>query len=115
MRFDKLTIKAQELVQNAKILAEKHHNQQIEPEHLLAAVTAEPEGIARSLMKKLGASPDGVSREEAIAIDKLPRVSGSVEVYISQRTKTVLDGATVEAEKMKDEYVSIEHILLAVS
>jgi len=115
MRFDKLTIKAQELVQNAKILAEKHHNQQIEPEHLLAAVTAEPEGIARSLMKKLGASPDGVSREAALAIDKLPRVSGSVEVYISQRTKTVLDGATVEAEKMKDEYVSIEHILLAVS
>ena len=115
MRFDKLTIKAQELVQNAKGLAEKHHNQQIEPEHLLAAMLMEPEGIAVSMLRKLGASPNGVAQEVALAIDRLPKVSGAVEVYISQRTKSVLDAAFAEAEKMKDEYVSIEHILLAVS
>ena len=115
MRLDKFTIKAQELVQTAKGLAETHHNQQIEPEHLLTAMLTDTKGMAISMVRKLGTSPGGVAREGALAVDHLPKVSGGTEVYISQRSKSVLDGAFSEAAKMKDEYVSIEHILIAVS
>jgi ATP-dependent Clp protease ATP-binding subunit ClpB len=117
MRFDKFTIKSQELVQNAQSLASQHNNQQIEPEHLLYSMLTEKEGIAVSMFRKLGVSPDAVVQELALAIDKFPKVSGGGigDVYISQRTKRVLEAAFAEATKMKDEYVSIEHILLAVS
>ncbi len=114
MRFDKFTIKSQELIQNAQATASNLNNQQIEPEHLLGAMLHEKEGIARSILRKLGVSPEGVYRETAMAIDKLPKVSGVSETYISPRTKKILDAAFSEASKMKDEYVSIEHVLLAV-
>jgi ATP-dependent Clp protease ATP-binding subunit ClpB len=115
MRFDKFTIKSQELIQNAQSLASNNNNQQIEPEHLLAAMLNEQEGIARSMLRKLGVSPEAVAQEIAMAMDKLPKVSGAGDVYISQRTKSALDAAFTEAAKMKDQYVSIEHILLAIS
>lgn len=114
MQFDKFTIKSQELIQNGQASASKHNNPQIEPEHLLSAMLNKPEGIAGSMLKKLGVSPDVVAKETAIAIDKLPKVSQTGDVSISQRTKTVLDAAFTEAAKMKDQYVSIEHILLAI-
>ncbi|MBW2167234.1 MAG: AAA family ATPase [Deltaproteobacteria bacterium] len=115
MRFDKFTIKSQELIQNAQSLASNNNNQQVEPEHLLSAMLNEQEGIARSMLRKLGVSPEDVAQEIARAIDKLPKVSGAGDVYISQRTKSILDAAFAEAAKMKDQYVSIEHILLAIS
>lgn len=115
MRFDKFTIKSQELIQNAQALASQRQNQQIEPEHLLMVMLNEPEGIAGAMLHKLGVSPKGVMPDIALAIDKLPKVSGAGETYLSQRSKGVLDAAFAEASKMKDEYVSIEHILLAVS
>jgi len=115
MRFDKFTIKSQELIQNAQSLASNNNNQQVEPEHLLSAMLNEQEGIARSMLRKLGVSPENVAQEIAMAIDKLPKVSGAGDVYISQRTKSILDAAFAEAAKMKDQYVSIEHILLAIS
>jgi ATP-dependent Clp protease ATP-binding subunit ClpB len=114
MQFDKFTIKSQELIQNGQALASKHNNPQIEPEHLLGAMLNEPEGIAGSMLKKLGVSPDVVAREVSLAIDKLPKVLEAGDVHISQRSKTVLDAAFTEAAKMKDQYVSIEHILLAI-
>jgi len=115
MRLDKLTIKSQELIQNSQALAGKHNNQQIEPEHLLASMLVEQEGIARSMLRKLGVSPDAVGQDLALAIDRLPKVSGAGDVYISARTKKVLDAAFAEASKMKDQYVSIEHLLLAIA
>ena len=115
MRLDKLTIKSQELIQNAQSLAARHGNQQIEPEHLIGAMLAEPEGIARSILRKIGVSPDAVSQDLALAIDRLPKVSGAGDVYISPRTKNLLDAAFAEASKMKDQYVSIEHMLLAIA
>ncbi len=116
MRFDKFTIKSQELIQNAQSLASQHHNQQIEPEHLLAAMLGEQEGITWTLLRKLGVSPDGVAQELSIAIDKFPKISGGAvgDTYISVRTKGVLDAAFAESAKMKDQYVSIEHIFLAI-
>ncbi len=117
MRFDKFTIKSQELIQNAQSMASEHNNQQIEPEHLLLAMLNEPEGIARAMLDKLGVSSDDASRELAVSIDRFPKVSGSTvgDAFISPRTKTVLDAAFAEAAKMKDQYVSIEHIFLSIS
>jgi ATP-dependent Clp protease ATP-binding subunit ClpB len=114
MRFDKFTIKSQELIQQAQGLASEQHNQQIEPEHLLAAMLSEKDGIAVSVLRKLGISPQAVSQELMLAINRLPKVSGGMDVYISSRTKTVLEKAFSEASQMKDEYVSIEHLLLAI-
>jgi len=114
MRFDKFTIKSQELLQEAQGLASAQHNQQIEPEHLLAAMMAEKDGIATAVLRKLGVSPQAVSQEVLLAINRLPKVSGSMETYLSSRTKTVLEKAFSEAAQMKDEYVSVEHLLLAV-
>ena len=115
MRFDQFTIKSQELIQNAQGLASSHHNNQIEPEHLLAANLGEKEGIAVSVLRKLGSSPGAVAQEAALAVDKLPKISHPQDAYISQRSKAVLDAAVSEAAKMKDQYVSVEHILLAIT
>ncbi len=117
MRFDKFTIRSQELIASAQALAGQSGNQQIEPEHILAAMLSEKESIARSMLRKLGVSPNSVAQEVAATIENLPKVSGTGmgEVYASSRTKSVLDGAFAEAAKMKDEYVSLEHILLAIS
>jgi len=115
MRFDKLTIKSQELIQKAQSLASGHNNQQIEPEHLLKAMLDEEEGIARSILRKLGASSDSVVQELSLAVDRLPKINGTTEVYLSARAKAVLDEAFKEAINMKDQYVSIEHILLSIT
>jgi ATP-dependent Clp protease ATP-binding subunit ClpB len=115
MRFDKFTIKSQELVHNAQSLASEHHNQQIEPEHFLKAMLSEKEGIAGAMLRKLGVALNAVVQELSLAIDRLPKVSGTGEVYLSLRAKAVLDKAFQEATQMKDEYVSIEHILLAIA
>ena len=114
MRFDKFTLKSQELIQQAQSLADQHHNAQIEPEHLLAAMLADSQGIAGSILRKLGVSIGGVSGDAVKAIEKLPTVSQPTDVYISSRTKAVLNTAFKESAAMKDEYVSVEHILLAV-
>jgi len=117
MRFDKFTIKSQELIQSAQSMALQHHNQQIEPEHLLAAMLAEREGIAGTMLRKLGAAPNEIARQVTDAIAKFPVVSGggTGEAFISSRSRAILNQAFSEATKMKDEYVSIEHILLAIS
>jgi ATP-dependent Clp protease ATP-binding subunit ClpB len=117
MRFDKFTIKSQELIQGAQALASQLGHQQIEPEHLLKVMLEPGEGIARSVLQKLGASPEGVLQEVSQALEKKPKLSGAGagEAYLSPTTKKVLDGAFTEAAKMKDEYVSIEHILVAMT
>ncbi len=117
MRFDKFTIKSQELIQNAQALASQYNHQQIEPEHLLAAMLQEREGIAGAMLRKLGVAPGEIAGKTSAAIDKLPKVSGGGigEAYLSARAKAVLEAAFAEATKMKDEYVSIEHIFLAIA
>ncbi len=116
MRLDRFTIKAQELIQGAQALASRQGNQQIEPEHLAAAMLADREGIAGAMLRKLGSAPEGLAAELVKLVEKLPRVSGAGtgDAYISPRAKSVLEAAFAEATQMKDEYVSIEHILLAL-
>ena len=115
MKFDKFTLKSQELIQNAQSTASRQNNQYIEPEHLLSAMLEEPQGIAASILRKLGISPQSVSNQLTMDMDRLPKVTGVSEVYLSGRSNTVLNAAFAEADKMKDQYVSIEHILLAIS
>ena len=117
MRLDKFTIKSQELIQNSQSLASQHNHQQIEPEHLLAAMLQEREGIAGAMLRKLGVSPGEITNKINAAIDKIPKVSGTgiSEAYLSPRAKAVLEAAFGEATKMKDEYVSVEHIFLAIA
>ena len=117
MRFDKFTIKSQELIQAAQGLTGELGHQQIEPEHLLKAMLDQPEGIARAIFQKLGASPDAIHGEIAQTLAKKPKVSGAGlgDVYLSSASKGILDGAFAEAKNMKDAYVSIEHILIAMA
>jgi ATP-dependent Clp protease ATP-binding subunit ClpB len=116
MRFDKLTLKAQETLQSAQQLADQFGHQQVEPEHLVRVILEQKEGVIPPILGKLGVNKGQLSREIDLALDKIPRISGGGvgQVYISPATKAVLDKAFVEAEQMKDEYVSLEHILLAI-
>ncbi|MDP6179605.1 MAG: Clp protease N-terminal domain-containing protein, partial [Desulfatiglandales bacterium] len=117
MRFDKFTLKAQEIIQNSQQLAERFGHQQIEPEHLASAIIEQREGVIPSILGKIGANQDQLMKEMDGALEKTHRVSGSGygQVYISPRSKVVLDRAFNEAAQMKDEYVSLEHILMAIS
>ena len=115
MRFDKFTIKSQELIQKAQSMASAKNHQQIEPEHLLAAMLSENDSITNALLRKMGVSPDSVYQAVAAALENLPGVSGGSDQYASALTRKILDAAFAEAVKMKDEYVSIEHILLSLT
>ena len=114
MRFDKLTIKAQEAVQAAQNVAVTHENQTIEPEHLVAALAA-TEGLARSLIEKLGANPDGIATELAGELARQPKVSGASThgTTFGSRLTNLFNTAFTDAAKMEDEYVSTEHFILA--
>ena len=117
MRFDKFTLKAQEVIQTSQQLAERYNHQQIEPEHLVRAILEQTEGVIPSLLGKIGVEQRQLMESFEAALEKTPRVSGSGagQAYISTRSKAVLDKAFGEAEQMKDEFVSLEHILLAVT
>ncbi|MBW2369124.1 MAG: ATP-dependent chaperone ClpB [Deltaproteobacteria bacterium] len=114
MRFDKFTIKSQELISNAQNIASRKQHQQIEPEHFLAAMIQDKEGVAVAILDKLGIAVNRLVQDVESALDRLVRVSGTADVFISQRSKTVLNAAFSHAEKMKDAYVSVEHIFLAI-
>jgi len=116
MRFDKFTLKSQEMIQNAQQLAERFGHPQIEPEHLARALLEQKEGVIPPLLGKIGASQNQIIKELESILERMPSVSGSGtgQVYLSPRAKAVLDRAFAEAEQMKDEYVSLEHILLAI-
>ena len=115
MNWEKLTIKAQEALSEAQKKAESLGHQAIENEHLLAALITQKEGIIRPLLEKLGAKPDSIGSELDKALQKVPRVEGVTQVYISPHLKQALDMAFVEAERLKDEYVSTEHFLIGIT
>jgi ATP-dependent Clp protease ATP-binding subunit ClpB len=115
IRYDKLTVKAQETLQTAQELASQAGQQQIEPLHILAALLTQGDGVVSPLLAKLGVSPEAISAEVRREIDRLPKVSGTGQQYLSQASNDVLNSAFDEAARFKDEYVSTEHILLAVA
>lgn len=104
MRFDRFTIKSQEVIQTAQSLAARYGNQQIEPEHLLSAMLADREGTTVALLRKLGVAPEAIAADSLRAVERLPKVSGAAmaEAYLSGRSKAVLEAAFAEATQMKD-------------
>ncbi len=114
MKFDRFTIRGQEAVQEAIGVAEKASNQQVEPEHLLAAMLEQKEGVVKPILGKIGANAQTVAAEVQAAIAKFPQVSGGQQ-YFSSRTNTVFQNAQKEAEKMQDEYMSTEHLLMTIA
>ncbi|MEP9412010.1 MAG: ATP-dependent chaperone ClpB [Candidatus Brocadia sp.] len=118
MRFDKFTIKAQEAVQEAQELAESKRQQQILAVHLLEVLLTQEQGIVVPLLKKLGINTDAVLDKTIAAVNKLPQVSGSGapgQAYVSAELRDTFNLAWEEASKLKDEYVSTEHLLLALA
>lgn len=114
MRFDRFTIRGQEAVQEAIGVAEKNQNQQVEPEHLLASMLEQKEGTLKPILGKVGANATQILSETQAAIAKFPQVSGGQQ-YFSSRINTIFQEAQKEAEKMQDEYMSTEHLLLALA
>ena len=115
MRMDKLTVKAQEAMQAAQSLADQHNHQVIEPEHLLGALLEQREGVVGPVLAKLGGRPDAILRDLKTTLDKLPTVRGASGQYLGERTRQALERAQAEAQRLKDEYVSTEHLLLALA
>ncbi|MGH9690765.1 MAG: ATP-dependent chaperone ClpB [Candidatus Acidiferrales bacterium] len=114
-RMDKLTVKAQEALQAAQELAGRSGQQQIEPLHLLLALIAQGDGVVPPLLEKLGVPPAGLAAEAEKQIERLPKISGVSEQYLSAASNDVLQRAFEEAQRLRDEYVSTEHILLAIA
>ncbi len=117
MRLDKLTLKAQEALSQAQTIAAENHNVQIDAEHLLAALLAQPEGLTTPLFQKMGVNHTLLAQQVQQEIEKLPRVSGAAELgsRLTPRLQQILQEAFNEADHMKDEYVSTEHLLLAIA
>ena len=114
MDLNKLTLKSQEALATAQTLAQGRNHQQVEPAHVLGALLAQPEGVVFPLLQKLEASPRSLSNRLEGVLEGLPRVYGSVEIYLSTAVRTTLESAFREAEALGDAYVSTEHILLAL-
>ena len=113
--FEKLTIKGQEAVTNAQSLATEQGHAQIEPLHLLQALLNENDGVVAPLLERIGANRgqlEGIVRSE---LQRIPKVSGGSPPQPSSELVRVLEAAQREADAMKDEFVSTEHLLLALT
>jgi ATP-dependent Clp protease ATP-binding subunit ClpB len=116
MRLDKLTTKSQEALQQAQTLADKRSHQAIDVEHLLFGLLGQKEGVVLALLQKLGVPLNTLTDKLQKALDRLPQVTGATgQSYITPRLKKVIESAEAEAEALKDEYVSTEHLLLAMA
>ncbi len=115
--MNKLTYKSQEAVQQAQEIASGYGNQAVEPVHIFAAMLQDGEGITTSILKKIGSNIDTIKIKTNALIEKLPKVEGAGlgNQYVSQTTGVVLEKALKEAQNLKDEYVSLEHLLLAMT
>ncbi len=116
IRFDKLTQKAQEALQQAQALANESQHQAISPVHLLIALSEEREGIVRPVLEKCNVHPDAIIHEARRLLQSIPTVTGSQPgMYMTPSLNEALDSAFKEAERFKDEFVSTEHLLLGLA
>jgi ATP-dependent Clp protease ATP-binding subunit ClpB len=115
MRFDKLTIKAQEALQAAHELAQKQNHAAVDCEHLLASLIQQADGLVRPLLAKLGVNPDEQMQKLDADLNRRPQVHGTAEIGLSRELRGVLDAAQAHADKLKDQYVSTEHFLLGLA
>jgi ATP-dependent Clp protease ATP-binding subunit ClpB len=115
MRLDRFTLRGQEAIQSAIESAERNQNQQVEPEHLLFAMLEQPEGTVRPLLGKLGANVQVVLNDVQASVARFPKVQGAPQQYFSSRLSQVFAASQKRAESMQDEYISTEHLLLAIA
>src|SRR5512143_1353350 len=118
MRLDKLTVKSQEALAAAQDEASRRGHQQLDVLHLLLALIKQPDGLVPQILKRLGADLRRVEGEVVASLERLPQVSGGGQmgqIYVTPGMQKMLDGAMREMEGLKDEYISAEHILLAMT
>ena len=114
MRFDKFTVKAQEAVVRAQELAQQRNHAEIQPIHLLSALLDEDEGVVHPLLQKLGSNVVAIKQQVAAGLDRLPSATGT-QLGMNRVTQDVFADAQKEADRLKDEYVSTEHLMLALA
>ena len=114
MRWDQFTVMSQEAIQKAQGRAEEMGHQEIRSEHLLWSFLAQNENIVNAILAKIGAPAAKIRSDIDAALDRLPKVSGGGETALSPALRQVLDAARKEADELKDEYVSTEHLFLAM-
>jgi ATP-dependent Clp protease ATP-binding subunit ClpB len=117
MRLDRLTVKSQEAMQEAQSLAQKKGNQQLDVEHLLLAILTEDEGIGTQILNRIGVDIGALKADLDKDIDKFPKVSGASpmgQLYVAPRLKAVLEKSFEEAQHLTDEFISVEHLLIAI-
>ncbi len=116
MNFNKFTIKSQEAVQNAQEIAASYNNQSIEPEHLLAALVQDSQGVVLPILQKVGANVGYIKIKINEAIEKLPKVTGASvgNQFLSQAINQLFEASLKETTLLHDDYVSTEHLLLGI-
>jgi len=116
MRLDKLTVKAQEAIQEAQSLADTYQHPQVDVEHLLLALLDQPDGVVIPILQKLGAASMPIRSQVEADLKRRPRVQGATgQRDASPRLWAVLESAWKEAQQLKDEYLSTEHLLIAIA
>src|SRR5688572_22078896 len=115
MRPDRMTTKSQEAFRASADIASRRGNPEIVPEHVVVAMLDQDGGIALPLFQKAGGDADALRRRVEAHLDKLPKVSGGAEPTLSRRAMEVLRRAEDEAKALKDDFVSIEHLMLALA
>jgi len=117
MDFSKFTLKAQQALKAAQDLASEHNQQEIAPAHLLLALLEQEDGLTRPILQKLSVDPEAVKAGALEIVSKIPKVygAGPQSAYISPLLNNILNTAWDEAKKLKDEYLSVEHLLLALA
>jgi len=114
VRFDQFTFKAQEAIQTAQKAADEMQHQAVDVEHLLLALVEQADGILLPLLQKVGTSPKQIAASLRQELGNLPKVYGPTQTYITPRLNEVFKRAQEEAGRLKDEYISVEHLLLAI-
>jgi ATP-dependent Clp protease ATP-binding subunit ClpB len=114
VRFDQFTFKAQEAIQAAQKAADEMQHQAVDVEHLLLALVEQADGILLPLLQKVGTSPKQIAASLRQELGNLPKVYGPTQTYITPRLNEVFKRAQEEAGRLKDEYISVEHLLLAI-
>jgi ATP-dependent Clp protease ATP-binding subunit ClpB len=115
LRFDKMTVKAQEAIQESQEIAARHENQAVEPLHLLSALVQQPDGVVPPLLARLGIHAELLAQDLQREIARLPKVQGFAQQHLGRALNDVLEKSFDEAGKFKDEYVSTEHLFLAIA
>ncbi len=114
MNIDKFTERAQEAILSAQKLGEKHNHTQLEPEHLLLALIQQADGVVLQILNKLGTDSTVLLAQLQTELDRQPRATQQAQLSLSPRLDQVLNQAEKEAEQLKDEYVSTEHLLIGI-